>query len=52
MLEFPNTYVNLYAQPAHYLLKFHNKNTKTMCEVRSKLTIKTPERRLSIRLKT
>ena len=28
-----------------YLLKVHNKNTRIMCEIRSKLTIKIPERR-------
>ena len=28
-----------------YLFKVNNGNTKTMCEIRSKLTIKTPERR-------
>ena len=28
-----------------YLFKFNNENTRTMCEVCSKLTIKTPERR-------
>ena len=29
----------------NYLLKFNNKNTRTRCEICSKLTIKTPERR-------
>ena len=28
-----------------YLLKVNNRNTRTRCEIRSKLTIKTPERR-------
>ena len=28
-----------------YLLKVNNKNTRTRCEICSKLTIKTPERR-------
>ena len=28
-----------------YLLKVNNRNTKTKCEICSKLTIKTPERR-------
>ena len=28
-----------------YLLKFNNRNTRTMCEICSKLTMKTPERR-------
>ena len=27
-----------------YLLKFNNRNTRTCCEICSKLTIKTPER--------
>ena len=27
-----------------YLFKFNNKNTRKMCEIFSKLTIKTPER--------
>ena len=30
-----------------YLLKVNNRNTKTRCEICSKLTIKTPERRLA-----
>ena len=29
-----------------YLLKVNNRNTRAMCEICSKLTIKTPERRL------
>ena len=28
-----------------YLLKVNNRNTRTRCEIYSKLTIKTPERR-------
>ena len=28
-----------------YLLKVNNRNTRTRCEICSKLTIKTPERR-------
>ena len=28
-----------------YLFKFNNKNTRIRCEIRSKLTVKTPERR-------
>ena len=28
-----------------YLFKFNNRNTRKRCEIRSKLTIKTPERR-------
>ena len=30
-----------------YLLKVNNRNTRTKCEICSKLTIKTPERRLA-----
>ena len=29
----------------NYMLKVNNRNTKTSCEICSKLTIKTPERR-------
>ena len=35
-----------------YLLKVNNRNTRTRCEICSKLTINTPERRLLIPLKT
>ena len=28
-----------------YMFKVNNRNTRTRCEIRSKLTIKTPERR-------
>ena len=31
--------------PGIYLLKVYNRNTRTRCEISSKLTIKTPERR-------
>ena len=31
-----------------HLLKVNNRNTKLRCEICSKLTIKTPERRVSI----
>ena len=31
-----------------YLSKFNNRNTRTMCEICSKLTIKTTERRSSV----
>ena len=31
-----------------YLLKVDNRNTRTRCEIRSKLTIKTPERHLIV----
>ena len=31
----------------NYMLKVNNRNTRTMCEICSKLTIKTPERRAS-----
>ena len=30
---------------SYYLLKANNSNTRTKCEICSKLTIKTPERR-------
>ena len=33
-------------KPSRYLHKVNNKNTRTRCEISSKLTIKTPERRL------
>ena len=33
------------AQPAFYLFKVNNRNTRTRCEICSKLTINTPERR-------
>ena len=29
----------------NYMFKVNNRNTRTMCEICSKLTIKTPERR-------
>ena len=32
-----------------YLLKVNNRNTRTRCEICTKLTIKTPERRQSLR---
>ena len=35
-------------QAGIYLLKVNNRNTKTRCEICSKLTIKTPERRLIV----
>ena len=39
---------NLGYRPAGiYLLKVNNRNTRTRCEICSKLTIKTPERRLA-----
>ena len=33
-----------------YLLKVNNRNTRTRCEICSKLTIKTPERRWALAL--
>ena len=33
----------------NYMFKINNRNTKTTCEINSKLTIKTSERRSSIR---
>ena len=39
-------FANLSTSPAGiYLLKVNNKNTRTRCEICSKLTIKIPERR-------
>ena len=32
---------------SYYLLKANNSNTRTKCEICSKLTIKTPEQRLA-----
>ena len=32
----------------NYMFKINNRNTKTTCEICSKLTVKTPERRSSI----
>ena len=40
------TCFSLYPNPAgNYMFKVNNRNTRTKCEVCSKLTIKTPERR-------
>ena len=36
-----------YTPAGIYLLKVNNRNTRTRCEICSKLTIKTPERRLA-----
>ena len=33
----------------NYMLKVNNRNTRTMCEICSKLTLKTPERRGYVR---
>ena len=39
-------YFKIYALPAGiYLFKVNNRNTRTRCEIYSKLTINTPERR-------
>ena len=35
-----------------YLLKVNNKNTRARCEICSKLTIKTPERRQKLTIET
>ena len=50
--KFPKIYINenknisVINSPAGiYLLKVKNRNTRTRCEICSKLTIKTPERR-------
>ena len=39
------TSCNYSYQAGIYLLKVNNRNTRTRCEICSKLTIKTPERR-------
>ena len=40
------TWKGFHLYPANvYLFKVNNRNTRKRCEVRSKLTIKTPERR-------
>ena len=40
------SWANIYLHPAViYILRVHNRNTRTRCEICSKLTIKTPERR-------
>ena len=36
---------SLYTTAGIYLLKFNNKSTRTMCEIYSKVTIKTPAQR-------
>ena len=37
--------LHIYIPADIYLLKINNKNNRTRCEICSKLTIKTPERR-------
>ena len=37
-----------YVPAGIYLLKVNNRNTRTRCEICSKLTIKTPERRQAL----
>ena len=50
-LSMINFYVLKMARPAgNYMLKVNNRNTRTRCEICSKLIIKTPERRLSLLL--
>ena len=44
-LIFETFYKNLYNPAGIYLFKVNNRNTRTRCEICSKLTIKTPERR-------
>ena len=39
----PMLFTTLYFPAGIYLLKINNRNTRAMCEIRSKLTIKTPE---------
>ena len=38
-------FISLLLLAGIYLLKVNNENTRTICEIYSKLTIKTPERR-------
>ena len=40
-----NSHFICYNPAGIYLLKVNNRNTRTRCEIYSKLTIKTPERR-------
>ena len=48
MLHFLNLQFDVKAYPAgNYLFKVNHRNTRTRCEICSKLTIKTPERRHS-----
>ena len=45
-IKFINVASKLDAFPAgNYMFKVNNRNTRTRCEICSKLTIKTPERR-------
>ena len=39
-------YIWRYIPPDNYMFKFNNRNARTRCEICSKLSIKTPERRL------
>ena len=44
----PGLYHNISISPAgNYMLKVNNRNTRTRSQICSKLTIKTPERRLA-----
>ena len=46
LVRFPNKFHGrTCTHPAFYLLKVNNRSTRTRCEICSKLTIKTPERR-------
>ena len=46
VLGIGGTYNPLISLPAgNYMFKVNNRNTRTRCEICSKLTIKTPERR-------
>ena len=38
-------YICSYIPAGNYMFKVNNRNTRTSCEICSKLTIKTPERR-------
>ena len=43
--KFSSDYASALSPSSIYLLKVNNRNTRTRCEICSKLTIKTPERR-------
>ena len=41
----PHTPIYIINPAGNYMFKVNNRNTRTRCEICSKLTIKTPERR-------
>ena len=42
----PFSWIKIITPARNYMFKVSNRNTRTRCEICSKLTIKTPERRL------